>query len=100
MTVPAYGMEFQIAMIPGGIGYLELLFLFTLILVLFGPERLPRIARTIGHLMEQLRRAAALFQHNLLSMEDESDAALPSAQPQPARVPPADNGEDKDGPAC
>ena len=59
-------------MIPGGIGYLELLLLFALILVLFGPDRLPGIARKMGQLTEQLRKAAALFQHNLLAMEEDT----------------------------
>lgn len=62
-------------MIPGGIGYLELLLLFALILVLFGPDRLPGIARKLGHLTEQLRKAAALFQHNLLAMEEDLETA-------------------------
>lgn len=64
-------LEFPIALISGGVGYLELLLLFTLILVLFGPARLPGIARKIGYLVEQLRKAAHVFQQNLLSMDDD-----------------------------
>ena len=66
-------------MIPGGIGYLELLLLFALILVLFGPDRLPGVARKMGQLAEQLRKAAALFQHNLMAMEEDIDSPVADA---------------------
>ena len=66
------GTFFMVAVIPGGIGYLELIVLFAVILVLFGPKRLPEMARKLGHLTEQLRKAAGLFQQNLLSMDDET----------------------------
>ena len=64
------GMVLRLAVIPGGVGYLELLLLFTLILVLFGPDKLPKIARKLGQLMECLRRAAQIFQQNLLAIDD------------------------------
>jgi len=88
---------FQLAMFPGGIGYLELLIVFALILVLFGPERLPGIARKLGQIMEQLRKAAALFQHNLLAMDDTcEDESLPehpdSPQQSDAKPKEADDG--------
>lgn len=71
MVFPLPSMEFLVAIIPGGVGYLELLLLFALILVLFGPDRLPALARKLGHLLEQLRKSASMFQQNLLSMDDD-----------------------------
>ena len=90
-------MEFPVAIIPGGVGYGELLLLFALILVIFGPTRLPAIARKLGKVLEQLRTAASLFQQNLLSMDDDvnedisGDVASSSDQ---------DENGGQDGPSC
>ncbi len=65
-------LEFPVALISGGVGYLELLLLFTVMLILFGPARLPAIARKLGHWVEQLRKAAHVFQQNLLSMDEDA----------------------------
>jgi sec-independent protein translocase protein TatA len=88
-------LEFQIAMIPGGIGYLELLLLFAVILVLFGPSRLPVIARQLGRLFDQLRRGAMLFQHNLMALEDEV-SETPGSSDDPDPVEPR-GGSEKEG---
>ena len=64
-------MEPVVALMPGGIGSMELLVLFLLVLIIFGPKRLPELARKLGNVMEQLRKAASLFQGNLLSMDDD-----------------------------
>lgn len=64
-------MEFPVALIPGGIGSWELLFIFFLILVLFGPSRMSSIARKMGQLLKELRSAAKVFQQNLLEMDDD-----------------------------
>ena len=42
--------------ISGMPGAGEILVLFLVVLVLFGPKRLPEIARTIGRVVEDLRR--------------------------------------------
>ncbi len=39
-----------------GIGFGELLFLAILALVIFGPKRIPEIARTVGHFLREVRR--------------------------------------------
>lgn len=70
------------AMFPGGVGYLELLLLFALMLMLFGPERLPGIARKLGQLAEQMRKAAAQFQHHLLALDEDHDVPqAPAGKP-------------------
>ena len=40
-----------------GIGFGELLFLAILALIVFGPKRIPEVARTIGRLLQQVRQA-------------------------------------------
>jgi len=55
---------------PGG-G--ELLVLFLAILILFGPRRLPEVARTVGKFMEYLRRASQDFRDQVMQIEQEAD---------------------------
>jgi sec-independent protein translocase protein TatA len=100
MFLTAYSMGLRVAMIPGGVGYLELLVLFALILVFFGPDKLPGIARKMGHMMEQLRRAANHFQQNLLALEDEvkADADDTSFLDEPDMPPYEDGGADLEDP--
>ncbi|MBN2302372.1 MAG: twin-arginine translocase TatA/TatE family subunit [Lentisphaerae bacterium] len=52
----------------------ELLILFLVILLLFGPRRLPDIARTIGKIAEELRRASQDFRDQIMKIS-ESDAS-------------------------
>ena len=41
-----------------GIGLPELILIFVIALLLFGPDKLPEMAKTIGRLMGDLRRTA------------------------------------------
>ena len=47
----------------GGIG--EMMFILVLGLLLFGPKRLPEIARQVGKVLGELRKASAEFQTQL-----------------------------------
>ncbi len=86
---------------PGGVGYGELLLLFALILVLFGPNRLPAIARKLGKVLEQLRTAASLFQQNLLSLDDDVNENVSEGKGE-GDASPSDKDENggQDGPSC
>ncbi len=42
----------------GSIGMSELLIIMLLVLLLFGPQRLPELARSLGRSLNELRRAA------------------------------------------
>jgi TatA/E family protein of Tat protein translocase len=52
------------------IGPYELLILFAIILLLFGPRRLPEIARIIGKAVEQLRRASQDFRDQVMNLDE------------------------------
>lgn len=52
-------------MIPGFSG--EMIFLFFLALILFGPKKLPEIGRQIGRIMNEFRRASNEFRSQIES---------------------------------
>ncbi len=52
--------------------FMDSIFIFGLMLVLFGPKKLPEIARQAGKLMMEFRRASNEFK---MQMEDELRAA-------------------------
>lgn len=71
-----------LAMIPGGIGAFEMLLLFAVVLVLFGPRHLPVFARQMGKFISQCQKAAAFFHNQLLHLDedDERGAHTPDSQ--------------------
>jgi len=67
-------------------GFSETIFLFLLALLIFGPKKLPEIARQIGKAMNEFRRASNEFQAQIQSeisqLETESHPQiLPPSQP-------------------
>ncbi|MCE9613987.1 MAG: twin-arginine translocase TatA/TatE family subunit [Lentisphaerae bacterium] len=63
------------AFLSGSAGTSEWLLLFGVILVLFGPRRLPEIARTVGRWMHEARRAANEFRDQIMSLDGSADDA-------------------------
>ncbi|HVP63526.1 MAG TPA: twin-arginine translocase TatA/TatE family subunit [candidate division Zixibacteria bacterium] len=63
----------------------ELIFLFVLALVVFGPKRLPDIARQVGKILAEFKRASNEFQHQLQAEITESEK---KQEPKPAVVNP------------
>ena len=45
----------------GNFGWTEMFFIVAFALIVFGPRKLPEIAKTLGHAMAQLRRASEEF---------------------------------------
>lgn len=70
-----------------GIGFGELLFLAILVLVIFGPKRIPEIARTIGRALRQLREATAGMDREVRQMLSEQESRQGSEQPLPTLPP-------------
>ena len=58
------------AFLSGAPGPFEWLVLFFVILLLFGPRRLPEIARTLGRVLEELRRASSEFRDQVMRIDE------------------------------
>jgi len=63
-----------------GIDFSEILVIFAIALVVLGPEKLPRLARTIGRWVGRARAMARQFREQL---EQEADALQRSADLHP-----------------
>jgi sec-independent protein translocase protein TatB len=71
-----------------GIDFSEILVIFGIALVVLGPEKLPRLARTVGRWIGRARAMARQFREQL---EQEADALQRSADlrtPPPSSTPP------------
>jgi len=69
-----------------GIGMPELMLIFVLALLVFGPKELPKIARTLGKAMAELRRASDELRDGIqreieLAEREETPASPPEAGP-------------------
>jgi sec-independent protein translocase protein TatB len=65
----------------------EMIFLFFLVLILFGPKKLPEIARQVGRFMNEFRRASSEFRSQI---ESEINSLETDGRPQilpPAQAP-------------
>ncbi|HZP62477.1 MAG TPA: twin-arginine translocase TatA/TatE family subunit [Terriglobales bacterium] len=82
-------------------GFSETIFLFLLALLIFGPKRLPEIARQVGKALNEFKRASNEFKSQLASeisqIEfEEQHKILPPSEPPVGTVavlPPAESPE-------
>ncbi|HEX8833514.1 MAG TPA: twin-arginine translocase TatA/TatE family subunit [Abditibacteriaceae bacterium] len=84
----------------------EIIVIFVLALVLFGPHRLPELARGIGKGMREIRKVTSEFQNQLSLFTDDdiqaksrpSKASLPDTPPERefAYVPPVETAHEDD----
>ena len=62
----------------GSLGVPEMVFIFVLALLLFGPKKLPEVGRTIGKAMSEFRRASselkATFDREMQTLERETES--------------------------
>ncbi len=58
-----------------GVGFQEVLLVGLLLLVLFGPSKLPQMARDFGRFVNEARRSVDEFKEELMS--EESDGRKP-----------------------
>jgi len=82
-------------------GFSETIFLFLLALLIFGPKRLPEIARQVGKALNEFKRASNEFKAQLASeisqieLEEQRKILPPSDPPEGtvAVLPPAESPE-------
>ena len=65
------GPILHIGFLSGAPGPAELILVFLVVLLLFGPRKLPEFARTLGALMQQLRRASNDFKDQLMRVDED-----------------------------
>ena len=65
----------------GRIGPMELVLIFAIALIIFGPKKLPEIGKAIGSAMRNFRQ-----QSNALVQDLDSDPSTVAAKPQPAQT--------------
>src|SRR5262249_55148795 len=75
------------------LGMPEMIFIFLLALIIFGPKKLPEIGRQIGRFMNEFKRASNEFKAQIETEISQLDAAdmkrqiLPPAEPIHGTVP-------------
>ena len=76
-----------VAFLSGAVGPSELVLVFFAILVLFGPKRLPEIARTVGKIVRDIQRASREFQDQVMQIEEETRPRdVPPGEPKAGEV--------------
>jgi sec-independent protein translocase protein TatA len=73
----------------GSIGLPELLIIFTIALIIFGPRKLPELGRSLGRSLNEFKRASNELRHTLdeeIRLEDQRDTERQRA-PEPVAAP-------------
>ena len=90
----------SLAFLSGAVGPGELVLIFLAVLLLFGPRRLPEIARTVGKIVNDLRRASQDFRDEIMRLDDPPP---PTPPPSPltgsGETPPKDESSGDSRPA-
>jgi TatA/E family protein of Tat protein translocase len=58
------------ALLTGPPGTFEWVVVFVVILLLFGPRKLPEIARSLGRILDELRRASFDFRDQIMRIDE------------------------------
>jgi TatA/E family protein of Tat protein translocase len=62
----------------GETGFGEILLVLAVVLVLFGPRKLPEFARMLGRVLEGLRKASQDFSSQIMRLDEEPPSRLPT----------------------
>ena len=76
----------------GSIGMPELIIIFTVALIVFGPRKLPELGRSLGKSLQEFKRASNELKHTLdeeISLEERKVTPSPTAAAV-AALPPTD----------
>lgn len=82
-----------LAFLGGSMGGGEIVLILLVALLLFGANNLPRVARTLGKTLEQIRRAANEVRDEVMKADAEAPEHTPPALPKPR--PPEENSDDR-----
>ena len=69
------------------IGFQELILIFVIALIVFGPKNLPQLGRSLGRAMREFRKASAEFESTIrtnLQIDEPDPAPAPTIAPEPA----------------
>jgi sec-independent protein translocase protein TatB len=66
-----------------GLGFTEILVILVVALLVFGPDRLPELARNLGRGLAEFRRASSDLRRSVMEAAEE-----PKRPPAPAALPP------------
>lgn len=78
------------------LGTPELIVVFVLVLLLFGPNKLPELARTVGKGLREFRKITGEVQNQIAQLAEEEPASQQtktSARNSSSQTPPADQTE-------
>ena len=67
-----------------GIGFTELLVILVIALLVFGPKRLPELARSLGRGLAEFRRASSDLRHEIMDATSDETRIQPPAPAAPA----------------
>jgi TatA/E family protein of Tat protein translocase len=70
------------------LGFPEMIFIFLLALIIFGPKKLPEIGRQIGKALNEFKRASNEFKSQIESEINSLDVEIPRQTIQPPAQPP------------
>jgi len=71
---------FPTGFLGGGPGGGEIILIFVVVLLMFGPKRLPQIARMIGKTLDELRRASQDFKDQIMSIDEPPPVDVESSE--------------------
>ena len=77
-----------LAFFGSSMGAGEILLILGVVLLLFGAERLPAMARSLGKVLEEFRRAARDLTHDLMDSQNPPQVSeTPPPRPLPSKPP-------------
>ena len=85
----------------GSIGMSELLIIFVIALIVFGPRKLPELGRSLGKSLGEFKRASNDLRNTLeeeIHVEEQVRHEPVTPAPKPAPAPPIDDSQQHDDP--